>query len=72
MNRMKKTRKLAVIFSSTFIFTFSYVSPTHAAPECFSEYSNLCIGQAIDGGGGVGGSLCAGRYCVAFKRVPIR
>jgi hypothetical protein len=71
MNKINMTRKLVVIFSSTFIFTLSYVSPTYAAPECFSEYSNLCIGQAIGPGGG-GGGLCMGRPCVGVLREVLK
>lgn len=65
-------KKIAVVLSTIFLFSLTYPTPTYANAECLSSAPNYCIGQAIGGGGSVGGSLCAGRYCASFKRVPIR
>lgn len=65
-------KKIAVVLSSIFLFSTTYTTPTYANPECSRSAPDYCIAQGIDGGGGVGGSLCAGRYCAAFKRVAIR
>lgn len=70
VNNMAK--KIALVFSSIFLFSLTFATPTYASPECSASAPNHCFGQGIDGGGSVGGSLCAGRYCVNFQRVATR
>ena len=70
VNNMAK--KIALVLSSIFLFSLTNLTPSFADPECPVSAAYPCVGQGIGGGGGIGGSLCAGRYCVAFKRVPIR
>ena len=72
MKSNKMAKKIAIVLSSIFLFSLTHLTPSFANPESPVSAAYPCVGQAIDGGGGVGGSLCAGRYCVAFLRVVSR